>query len=157
VGDLIKASSPELLKKATVKERDRLFRTPAVPLLRAAHLSITTESSFSGPIPPPDLLAEYERILPSSASRIFEMAERQSAHRQQLENNAISHQLKQSGRGQLFGFILGIIGVIGATVVGIFGHWGVGVAVAAGTLGTLTASFVIGQSNQKNDLKKKAG
>ena len=39
-------------------------------------------SSFSGPIPPPNIIKGYEEILPGSADRIIAMAENQSKHRQ---------------------------------------------------------------------------
>lgn len=40
-------------------------------------------SSFSGPLPPPDLLREYEEILPGAAERIFAMTEQLAAAKAQ--------------------------------------------------------------------------
>lgn len=45
--------------------------------------------SFSGPLPPPKHLAEYERILPGAAERIFRMAEDQATHRRSLEQAVV--------------------------------------------------------------------
>ena len=42
-------------------------------------ISIAAERSFSGPIPPPWLLREYEEILPGSADRIMKLAELETA------------------------------------------------------------------------------
>lgn len=69
------------------------------------------EITFSGPIPPPAVIEGYERILPGSADRILKMAEEQSKHRQELEKKAIAEDLKQSRRGQLFGFIIALAGM----------------------------------------------
>lgn len=40
--------------------------------------------SFEGPLPPPDILAGYEDVLPGSAERILLMAEQESAARRVL-------------------------------------------------------------------------
>jgi uncharacterized membrane protein len=45
---------------------------------------------FSGPLPPPTLLDQYNKIVPGSAKTIIEMAEGQSKHRQELEKWALS-------------------------------------------------------------------
>lgn len=50
---------------------------------------ITHAESFSGPIPPPDLLAKYAEIIPDGATRILAMAEKQSKHRQCIEKWAV--------------------------------------------------------------------
>jgi len=50
---------------------------------------VAQHSSFSGPIPPPELLAQYDQIIPDGANRLLIMAEKQSNHRQHLEKWAI--------------------------------------------------------------------
>ena len=39
------------------------------------HLVKYVRASFSGPVPPPDMLREYEKILPGSADRLFRLTE----------------------------------------------------------------------------------
>ena len=41
--------------------------------------------AFVGPVPPPDLLRQYEEISPGFADRLIQMAEAQQNHRHQLE------------------------------------------------------------------------
>jgi uncharacterized membrane protein len=48
------------------------------------------QQTFSGPIPPPTLLAEYNKVVPNAAERILAMAEKQSEHRQFLEKKVIN-------------------------------------------------------------------
>ena len=43
------------------------------------------EMSFSGPLPPPNVLSAYEDLLPGAADRIITMAEKQLEHRMYLE------------------------------------------------------------------------
>lgn len=74
------------------------------------------QSEFSGPIPPPNMIKGYEEILPGAADRILTMAERQSAHRQDMERKIISTESRDSLLGIIFAFMLGI-GCIAAAIV----------------------------------------
>jgi uncharacterized membrane protein len=58
--------------------------------------TLKTASTFSGPLPPPSILGDYNEILANGAERIMKMAENQSSHRIDLENHAIKEELKQS-------------------------------------------------------------
>lgn len=155
LGDLVKAGSPSLLRKVSPQEKKRLFSTPVGPLLQE-QISIRSESHYSGPIPPPEMLAHYEAISPGLANRIIAMAEQQAAHRQSLESHAVPEQLLQSKRGQIFGFCIGLLAIVCAAFVGIYGDPKVGIAIAVSGLGTLATSFVLGQARQKRELEKKS-
>ncbi len=113
------------------------------------------QASFSGPIPPPEILKGYNEVVSNGAERIVLMAENQSSHRIHLEDHAVKEQLKQSRQGQLFGFILGLIGLILATVLALLGH-----ETIAGIFGTITivglvTVFVLGRNTQDKDLSEK--
>lgn len=66
------------------------------------------ESGFSGPIPPPNIISEYENIVPGSADRIIRMAEMQSEHRQHMEEIIVKAESRDSLLGVWFAFGLGI-------------------------------------------------
>jgi len=115
--------------------------------------TIKTASTFSGPLPPPSILGDYNEILPNGAERIMKMAENQSSHRIDLEKHAIKEELRQSKNGQIFGFILAILGMLIAfglaylrhdTVAGIFGTT---------TIVGLVTIFVIGKRKQSKDFE----
>lgn len=114
-------------------------------------LLIQKASSFSGPIPPPEILKGYNEVLENGAERIIIMAEKQSEHRMQLENHAIKEQLKQSRRGQNFGFTMGIIGLALATILSLTGHETVAGIFGGTTIVGLTAVFVIGKRLQQKE------
>lgn len=80
---------------------------------------VIREIQFSGPIPPPNIINEYEKILPGSADRILAMAEKQSKHRQTMEKMMIQAESRDSLLGILFGFLLGIGCVVAAIVMSI--------------------------------------
>lgn len=72
-----------------------------------------TTTSYSGPVPPPTLLKEYNEIVPGGAERILSMAERQSAHRIDLESTVIKGESRRSWCGLWLGFVVSLA-IIGA-------------------------------------------
>ena len=112
-------------------------------------------SSFSSPIPPPNILKGYNDIIPNGAERIIAQSEIQLNHRINLENFAVKAELKQSGRGQIFGFILGVIVLGLATILALYGHETIAGIFGTTTIGALVTVFVLGQKAQNKDLTKK--
>lgn len=51
----------------------------------AQSVSAVKTESFSGPIPPQEVLARYEEKFPGFGERILAMAEREAAHRHELD------------------------------------------------------------------------
>lgn len=135
----------EDLIKSLPKEK----RKEAVNIITS--LSIRKASSFSGPIPPPEILGKYNEILQDGAERIMKMAEHQSGHRIELEKHAIKEELKQSSRGQIFGFILAIIGMAIAFGLALLGHDTVAGIFGTTTIVGLVTIFVIGKKRQSKD------
>ena len=73
--------------------------------------SITAvRQEFSGPLPPPNVLQEYDRIVPGAAERILVMAEQQSANRRELERCVI----RANSRNETLSIIAAVIVVLGA-------------------------------------------
>ena len=123
-------------------------------LLRA--IAIERKSSFSGPIPPPDILKGYNSVIKEGAERIMRMAELQSAHRIQLEDLAIREGIKQSKRGQNYGFILGLVGLGLSAILASLGHEPTAIALATPTIVGLVAVFVYGKRAQSKNLSEKS-
>ena len=63
-------------------------------------------SSFSGPLPPPNVLRGYEGVLPGSADRIISMAEKQLSHRHDVEARIVKSNLRNESVGMWLSFIL---------------------------------------------------
>ena len=81
------AAEREPAPKAVLEEQAKAG--PAVSRTGQGELSPTTLmagiTTLSGPLPPPEVLAQYEVALPGAAERLFKMVERQEEHRQALE------------------------------------------------------------------------
>ena len=84
------------------------------------------------------------------------MAEKQSNHRMQLENYAVKEELKQSRLGQIFGFILGLVGFGLATTLAMFGHEAIAGIFGTTTILGLVTVFVLGKKAQHKDLSDKS-
>lgn len=120
-------------------------------ILRSLSITMIRESSHSGPLPDGDTLIKYNSVIPNGADRIMKMAERQQEHRMDIESKVIAGQVKQSKLGQIFGLIIGIVGIGCGTFLAYSGAKTVGGIIAGGTVISLVSVFVIGKRNQKSD------
>jgi uncharacterized membrane protein len=110
-------------------------------------------TAFIGPLPPPQVLAEYNSIVPDAAERIISMAEKQSDHRMTLETIALSAEIKRADRGLGVGAVicLAFLGVAGTLVA--LGHDIAGASLGGGSLASIAGIFVIGTSAQRAERK----
>ena len=108
------------------------------------HQRFTAE--FSGPLPSPSILEEYDKIVPGAANRILVMAEEQSKHRRILEAKFIGSNIENSRLGLRRGLIIGPTGIIFAAV---YNNSILGI----GTLTSLVGVFVYGSQQRKRERK----
>lgn len=112
---------------------------------------IATETSFSGPLPPPEVLSKYDQIVRGAAERILRMAEEQSTHRRHIEAQVISADTKNSQRGLIFGLIIGLAGFAAATIMVLFGQPWAGAFLGLLNLGSLVGVFVYGSASRRRE------
>lgn len=147
-------------------ETDELLADPQVqelleksPQVATKILAVIQRRSFQGPIPPPDIIAEYENVLPGSAERILAMAENEQKHRHSKENKQITmdsreqdldekfmeSEFKQSKRGQLLGAGMAVIALSIAAYLAMNNHPNVAGIIGGTTVIGLVSAFVIGK------------
>lgn len=85
----------------------------------------------SGPIPPPQVLRQYDGIVPNGADRIVRLAEDQIHHRHSME-----------ARGQAFTFVLAITTLIGGVATIALGHSPEGLVPLVAAIAGLGGLFV---------------
>lgn len=134
---------------------------PNNPLQRKPGSVEITQASFTGPIPPPELLRQYDEIIPSGANRILTMAENQSSHRIELERTVIKGDNRRANAGLATGFIFGLIAFYLSYLLVMAGHDLAGIALGTTDLVALVGTFVYGtrarkQERQRRDEKNKA-
>lgn len=65
--------SPGLLKSLSGEKKQELLRL--VGSMVISQNAMVTSQSFSGPLPPPEILREYTKVISNGAERIMAMAE----------------------------------------------------------------------------------
>jgi len=115
-------------------------------------ISTSHTISHSGPLPSPQTLEGYEKIVPTSANRLIVMAEKQSNHRMNIEKEVITGQLSQSKLGQIFGFIIAVFALSLSFILSLYGHITVAGIIGGATVVGLVTVFVIGKRSQSEDL-----
>ncbi|AXP80924.1 hypothetical protein CJ739_1839 [Mariniflexile rhizosphaerae] len=112
---------------------------------------LTIKRSFSGPLPSPEVLQQYNNVVKDGAERVVKMAENQSKHRMDLEDFAIKGQIKQSGRGQIFGFTLALLCIASTVYLATEGYETLAIALGTTTVIGLASIFVLGKIFQSKD------
>lgn len=126
------------------------------PPKRTEITSVTQSVSFSGPLPPPALLAKYNEVIPNGAERIMAMAERQSAHREALEARVVAGNVESQARGSHYAFIICLVTIVGGFVLIGMGKSIMGVSAVVGSLATLAGVFLIARLSQRKERVEKS-
>lgn len=140
----------------------RDIEAPEPGAARTESRSMSFRQYFGGPMPPPDVLAGYDKALPGAADRIVALAEGEAAHRQQMDRQHIeafiadAHEDRaQQTRGQYLGFAIAVIGIVAAVVVIVATDSWPGTASAAvlggAPLVTLVGLFLRGHHNGETE------
>lgn len=116
---------------------------------------ISVRESFSGPLPPPQILARYNEVVSNGSERIFRNFEEQSSHRRSIEKSVIEGQLEESKRGQWFAFFITIIVLSVTAYLAINEKTAVACVLGGTTIVGLAGAFIAGKYLQKKDLESK--
>jgi uncharacterized membrane protein len=90
-------------------------------------------------LPPPEVLQEYERIIPGITKFLLE-----------TERRALNINNLKSFTGLIFGFLIGIFGMGGGFYLTLKGYNIIGVIFTSSTLVTLVMSFIYGSQSKRN-------
>jgi uncharacterized membrane protein len=134
----------------------RVTATPVPSNPKAtAKLARLAAYSFSGPLPPPELLDKYNDVIPNGAERIMQMAEGQQRHRQELEKTVITGNVKSETRGQYIGGTLCVLVLLLGSFLAYTGKQIAGSVFVGTDLAAIAGVFVYGKHQQQKDLEKK--
>lgn len=129
---------------------------PSSPSSITAQRTEVQFESYSGPLPHPAILQQYESIYPGAAKEIFAAVATQAAHRQHLEKVVVESGVRRSYCGLAAALIV-TLSFLGASTWLIHG----GHDIAGTTLGSidlvaLVSVFLIGGKAVKEERIKKA-
>ena len=120
-----------------IDARNRPEQTPTAIIQKYA--------GFSGPLPPPALLAAYENGCEGAANRIILMAEKALDHQHSMEQQIVTAQLAESladrleaKRGQICALAVVLAALLGAVWTASTGH-----EITAGFIGTTGITGVV--------------
>lgn len=118
-------------------------------------LGLAVSESYSGPIPPPQILRELDQLIPGAAKRILRMAEKQQEHRIALEKRVIISDVYKSWVGLILGGILGVLIVLCGSYVIHEGHDTARATIITTTLIGVVTAFVQGAKARKEERQAK--
>ncbi len=104
---------------------------------------------YSGPIPPPAMLEQYDKIVPGAAERLLRMAEEQSAHRRSLEKKAIDTDSRNSTMGIASALLISLSAFCVVVYAIIVGQIEVAKLVAGGVIVSLVSAFIYGTRSRR--------
>ena len=120
-----------------------------------AQITAVTSQTYQGPIPPASEMQKYAAINPELPMRIMAMAEKQSAHRQEIEKIAVAESFKQKRLGATYAFILGVIAIAGGVYCIVKGYSAYGIALIIADLAALAGAFAYGTYKSSEERMRK--
>jgi uncharacterized membrane protein len=120
--------------RADEAKGEDIARPEATAVVRAVSIE------FRGALPHPQLLKQYDEVVPGAAERIVGLAERQVHHRQSME-----------GRSQTFTFSLALITVLGGIVLIALGRAAQGLVPLVAAVAGLGGLFVYREVRSHRD------
>ena len=92
---------------------------------------VQQQTSFSGPLPPPQILEEYRRIYKDAPKIIFSVFEKEQKER-----------INTIRIGQYSALLIGLCGLISTTILGLYGNPWVAGGIGFLSLGSLVGAFL---------------
>ncbi|GGB37994.1 hypothetical protein GCM10011505_19410 [Tistrella bauzanensis] len=104
--------------------------------------------AISGPLPPPDILAQYEDIVPGAAARIVSWAEKEQAHRHAIDSDGLRADIIYARAGLYGGIALSVFFVIAALFAADAGHTTLATILAGATIASVIPAVVHGRAHK---------
>jgi uncharacterized membrane protein len=102
--------------------------------------------SYSGPMPPPEHLAQYDKIVPGAARMILDEFQANSRHAREIELKGMAGMIGRDARAQWMAFVLVLIAFYLIWQLASTGHDKLAIAVATFLVGGIVAAFLTGHS-----------
>lgn len=113
---------------------------------------LSTVETYSGPAPHPDLLERFDRIVPGAAREFLDGVREERMHRHrgdeiewQIRLKRADAEIAGSRLGMIFGFVIGMTGLVIACICALTDHETTAAIVAGVDLLALVAVFVTGR------------
>lgn len=122
--------------------------------IRQAIRHVTAE--FSGPLPPPEILRQYEDVSEGLSERLISLVEKETDFRRKMEERFLEAQIdfksrsleissQEVRRGQVFGLSIGCVALVCGLITAWIGHPVAGTLLGSGTILGLVSAFLYGR------------
>ena len=108
-------------------------------------VEVSKRVSISGPLPPPLVLKQYDELVPGSAERVIQMAEKSLDHQIDFSSAALQATVASTKRGQVMGFVTVLVALVGSMIAIFADQAAVAQILGGGTVIGLAAIFVLGR------------
>ncbi|VAW32304.1 hypothetical protein MNBD_CHLOROFLEXI01-1054 [hydrothermal vent metagenome] len=125
------------------------------PEQKVGLMMVQQMEEYSGPLPHPKILKQYNEIVPGSAKEIILQSTKQSEHRQYLERHVIEGDVKRANWGLVAGFAVALITLGGSFYVITLGYGVEGIAAIIIALSALVATLIYADRRRKQEREKK--
>ena len=162
--------APDKVTTSNLETQQAISASPPDPKSTQITQRFAASMQFSGPIPPPGFLEQYERISPGLASRMVGMAESEAEHRRLIEARLVdSHCADQKAhhdevtRGQVLATVITISALIAGSVTALHGYQIAGSILGASGIGGIAVTLILGRNarqesqNSSKEVEPKAG
>jgi uncharacterized membrane protein len=149
-----KRRQQELQKQVIERAVGLQPNSPLPPQLITAFAQIST--SFSGPIPPPEMLKHYEEIVPGSAKTLIDVFNDQAHHRMDLEKRSLVSDRRRSWGGLISAVLVSLVCIGTGGWLVHEGHDEAGAAIVALDIVGLAGTFIYGTQSQRKERTEKA-
>jgi uncharacterized membrane protein len=121
------------------------------------HLIAHSESRlYTGPLPPPEMLADYSNVIENGAERIFRQFEAQGDHRRELEMIVIRSENARAWAGIVIGSIVALGFVAGGVIIAIYGSPAWATAWSAAGIAGIVGAFIYGTRSRRQERTDKS-
>jgi uncharacterized membrane protein len=108
--------------------------------------SVTIQSQWEGPLPPPQALAAFDEIVPGGAKLIMDQWKNESDHRRHLQSRALTWEIIERNGSRLLAFAFSMSGLaLTAYCVANKAEWVAGF-LGVGTVGTVAGALIYQKS-----------
>jgi uncharacterized membrane protein len=109
--------------------------------------------SFRGPMPPPEHLGRYDKIVPGCARTIVDEFQANSRHNRTMEVTGLTGMVRRDTRAQWMAFVLVLVGFGLVWELAASEHEKTAIAVATMLLGSIVVGFLTGVAPWKKSAK----
>jgi uncharacterized membrane protein len=128
---------------------------PRVSQARQMQATMAQSLTWAGPLPPPEILAQYNDCVPDGANRLIQMVERQQEHRHGLEAAVVKSNITRESFGAWSATVISLVVIgVGAWLIYI-GKPVTGLVAILSPLAILASVFFWKRKREEQQLARK--